>query len=473
MAELEPDEGSVAPFAWWDASDTACFTGGVFPTAGDQTTFLDKSGNGKDLVASGAVALPLFRTSPNRLEFNVTATDTRLKCDSFFSGGGWSSLNTFSIIGVLRRRSTNGTATEVLWDGTAGHWIENLNRNLGGDGKSILNGYRTKVDQEYFVWGIRYDGTSTAPAPYISTLGDGNLIGGGTTRPAAPTSGNTLTFDRNGTSTIDLCEWIYYADPLPHEEFLSIGRGLVSKWGVTGPSTDHALIFLGNSTTQNLSTDGNAWPLLVTELLRADGYDPEYYNLGQSSGTYATLNSQKTMFESLVANCVSRGKKVVCILFHGHNDNGGATAGATGLDILQGYFTDVKTDFPNDVKTISISCTGTPTGISQANWEASRDWHRNNGLTYHDGIVDTSQFAYAAAYNTYSGANDTGNWWSDNVHFTDAGRIAHAAAVYPTVKEVLDMFAATGGNSFSSPLQGPFFLPAFSPLNPIISIAGG
>jgi hypothetical protein len=33
--------------------------------------------------------------------------------------------------------------------------------------------------------------------------------------------------------------------------------------------------------------------------------------------------------------------------------------------------------------------------------------------------------------------------------------------------------AGTGGNSFSSPLQGPFFSPAFSPLNPIISIAGG
>jgi len=32
---------------------------------------------------------------------------------------------------------------------------------------------------------------------------------------------------------------------------------------------------------------------------------------------------------------------------------------------------------------------------------------------------------------------------------------------------------ATGGNSYTSPGVGPFFSPAFSPLNPIISIAGG
>ena len=38
-------------------------------------------------------------------------------------------------------------------------------------------------------------------------------------------------------------------------------------------------------------------------------------------------------------------------------------------------------------------------------------------------------------------------------------------------REVAGVFAfgadATGGNSFSSPLQGPFLSPAFSPLNPI------
>lgn len=468
--ELEPDETSATLHAWYDAADPACFTGGVFPADDAAVTFLDKSGNARHLIQDGSVALPLYKAAIANgiggIRFEPTTTDRRLKCSSFY--GNWTTGWHFII--VLRNRNTSGTSQEVFWDGTSGHWMRGLYRNVGGDDKTYWAGARSKAADEFLV--LSFGGNSSSESsgvPPSSELGyNGSLLGAGNTVPSTPVNGNTITLAREGSNEqYDLCELIYYSTPVDRLERASVERGLCEKYGLTADDGDHAVIFLGNSTSAFTDAVGS-YPSFVRESLRAEGYDPEIWNLGQPSGTDATLTNQKTYFESIVADCVSRGKKVVVVLFHGHNNNGWSS-GSSVQGVLETYLSSVKSSYPNDVKTISVSCTGTSeaSGISQANWEANRDWHRNSGLTYHDGIVDTSQFSFAASYNVHDGANDTGNWYADQVHFTQAGKEALAAAVYPEVLAQLEAFdAATGGSNYTTPVQGPFFSPGFSPANP-------
>lgn len=54
-------------------------------------------------------------------------------------------------------------------------------------------------------------------------------------------------------------------------------------------------------------------------------------------------------------------------------------------------------------------------------------------------------------------------------HFTLTENATAAAWLAPK----LAPYIATGGSNYTTPVQGPYFSPGFSPLNPIISIAGG
>lgn len=435
MAELAPNQTMQPLYSWHSCRDAACF-GGSLPTDGATTTWLDKSGNGRDLIQEPTpLALPFYAANQANgfgvIRFGSDGTQRSLNCAGFFNSSSWA---TWSMLLVLRDRDTTAAAMEVLWDGTAGHWLQGVTRNAGSDGKTFIGGRRTRVNQEFFVYGLTNNGATPTVGvpPSPQTWLDGSIVGVTSSGdPTAPTATNKLQFGRTSAvhHKFDVAELCYWRGPVDMLEFASVQRGLMGAYAIQSPADKFTLICVGNSTTGQCDPGGTgSWPSFVVETLRAAGKDVELYNFGEPSGTDTTLGNQATYLANIVADCESRGRKCVITFFHGHNDLGWSV---TVQNRLQNYLSGFRAKH----RTVSIACTPNTVSITQPNWQSNQDWHRNSGLSYHDGIVNTSDYPINATYDVPTA--NTAGYYSDTVHFSLLGKQTLAGIIEPVV---LNMF---------------------------------
>lgn len=465
--ELEPNETTTALYAWWETGVPASYSGSVYPANGARVGLLDLSGNGRHLTTRSGVQLPLYQAAmwngyPS-MRFGIPADEeaASLECASFWSGD-WTN---WTWLHVFRNRVTGN----IVLDGTGGsaHWLNSVTTEASSPYRTSVSYNRSRDSQGVIIAGESSYARSSVPPNPTSWL-DGTLCNTAANIAAPGGNGNALTFGHGTSATFDLvgaCYWRGIVDPL---EFASVQRYFAAKYGVTQPA-GYAIVSLGNSTTGGSygETYSGNYINLIQEELRTDGIDAELWNLGVPGGTTSTLTTQATLVEDVVDALVARGKKVVITIFHGHNNgvwNG--TSSGTVKDQLETYLASLRSTYPNDVRTISISGTS-QTGDLEANWQANQDWHRNDGLTYHDGIVQTDDYPINETYDAHT-TQSTYRTGVGSVHFSPLGVQTLADIIYPEVLTQFQSFAATGGNSFSSPLQGPFFSPAFSPANPPI-----
>jgi len=457
---IDPDEVTSATLhAWYSCRDPACF-GGTFPADGAQVNWEDKSGaSGIDLLVEAPNARPVYRFNQVDGYGSIYGgtNDARFTAATLFTGS-WS---TFTIVFVVKDEATSGS--NDLLRTTDGAYVINGLNTTGTPSRTGWNNARSR-GTGYRVFSHTINGAtiSSGVPPEKAVWCDGSCYGTGSDIGTIATNASLRVFGNAGQSQKSIAELIIYQGALSVVETAQVHRNLMAAYGIESHD-NRAFVAVGNSMTNN------NWPMyVVNDLYDDEGVDAEYYNLAIGGGTSTTLANQSAMFDALRADLNARNVKAVFLLWHGHNDGSWTS---TVTDALEDYPAPWRSDGHLAIG-LTLSPRSTGTTAYETTWLASESWFAANGLTYFDAVGHTNELDWMDEI--LDPFTDPNNYWNvDGLHLEEAAQQPFADWNRPKILTLFQSFAATGGNSFSSPLQGPFFSPAFSPLNPIISIAGG
>ncbi len=464
---LRPESATSATYtAHYDASHPTCYNGTPPANNAAVTTFYDRSGvSGVNLTNSGTVT---FKTSQSTSGLPALSLVTS---GAYLSGNVFTTPNWSQYTVIVVAKPLQDSSLSLLRAVTAGSNLINVGRNSGNPTTDRAEGRGSGYAVFSNTLNTANFSTGVPPGNGVIWI-NGNCYGSSNGSATIGTITATDALRIGGvfvTTQPDVAEVIVFRGALSVVETAGIHQHLMNKWGITAHEK-FAFVAVGSSLTTGETGTTSHWPTSAALTLYDDNArDVEFYNLAQTSGTSTTLSNQSTMFDDLRTWLTSRGVDAVFIMWHGHNNSSWSASVQSDIETYPAAWRSAG----HRALSITISPRGTSApDVNATNYAANHAWHNASAApTYVDAIVDTTELPWMADINAW--VADTTNRSGDGLHLTAAGYTAFGEFMAPKILEQIEAFAATGGNSYTSPGVGPFFSPAFSPLNPIISIAGG
>ncbi len=226
-------------------------------------------------------------------------------------------------------------------------------------------------------------------------------------------------------------------------------------------------IFYGDSHSEGVGITGNsgratrdsrqAFPQIISDAISAEcstvGFGGIGYNVASVASVPAAKNSWSEYFSGatrLTAGAYTEGEPTYIFLHLGHNDTPGTVQSS-----VEETITELRAAAPDAIIFVclppNLNCESAITAAELAVGDAN-----THLIDHNENVLATP--AYLSA---------------DGTHLTVAGSEHYADLILALIDPFLLDPPATGGSNYTTPVQGPYFSPGFSPLNPIISIAGG
>lgn len=439
---LAPDDPEISSsvVGWWSASNAACYPGGVFPAEDANVTSWTDLTAGKVIAKIGSNH-GRYKSNLNGLKAINFWSSFSGTCPGFFGDGtGWGDFGIFFLANfaadanysnVVRTYSATSTNNKILISAVRASGIVTIAAN--GD----------SVGQPWGAYGaIKGVGTyvSSPDAGRRNRLfADGNLaIAEGANIQQPTPAGSDTTTDlqlANGfTGTWAISELVVVKKQLSWSETLRLGFWLMQRGSI--PRRPNTWVQPCNSMTERAGFIKYFTPLMNAQ---ADGAT-EMWNLAVSGGTRASLEQQKPDFDEVAGLLVAQDRKAVWSIFHGHND-GGYTTAAPPTDPL-----GAEDGVPSQYRHLFEAYRADGHRSVAIGVTAVSSWGNNSPLIASDNLMatlvgdgwaDAVLRPYLEAWsNDWSDAGSPGlnpyGYYTDTVHFTNAGYANFAAWAAPT-----------------------------------------
>lgn len=380
------------PYAWWDAGQSLYTNGQTI------NNVPDLSGNGRTLSRT-AGTMTYNASAVNGKGAFVVSDGATLACANFFNAT-IAANGTF--VGVMKIGS-NGA--EPYWDSSVGWWTHNgvtapqgyIRHNLG-----TVKNYKT-ASAAFFSFSDSWEsGAGTYPSVVQSCQVDigykcpavvnGNLY--------KPTSGNTFEAPRSGA--MQFAELAFYDHKLTRTEAFAVNRYFATKYGTQSINDyDSALIYMGNSVTQIISTDFAAG---------FSGVNTGVFNIAISGSTIADMESSRQELFEIINDFIGRGKKVGVYYHQGQNNNFGGSTSA-GTNTLIKFINGVGSTLLADLRAAGaklLVVTPTPWNGTSPQGGATTETYRQFARTYI--IANVISGNKADDYSDLGGTSKFGIW---------------------------------------------------------------